>query len=498
MGLGTRGGGVGVARFLVERGAIVTVTDGKPAEALTDSLAALEGLPIRYVLGGHEERDFTLDGADMVVRNPGVPRRAPLLQIARANGVPIEMEMSLFLRHCPAPVIGVTGTKGKTTTATLCAEMLRAWDLRTVLAGNMGVTALGQLDKIGPDTPVVVELSSWQLEALIEHGLAPHIAVLTNISEDHLDHYDGYEEYAATKRGISLHQRPEDYLVVARDDADAWRAVEQAVAEVVPFGTCEHGEDGAWLASDTLVWRWQGRSTFYPRPTTFALAGEHGALNALAALAAARLRGAPPAAIAAGLTAFLGVPNRLEIVAERDGITYVNDTAATAPAAALAAIRTLAGERGKRVHLIAGGADKKSDLSELAHHAAKLAASIHLLDGSATPGFAKLIRGAGAEPSGPHGSMEAAVSAATEAAVAAGASAESEPVDVVLLSPGCASFGLFRDEFDRGDRFRQAVRALDERRVEKSGTHDGGSDVLIDISWAPEAAPGERRPPVDR
>src|SRR5262249_55450797 len=202
MGLGTRGGGVGVACFLAERGAIVTVTDGKTADELAQPIGELAGLPIRYVLGGHEEHDFTAVGADLVIRNPGVRRTSPWLRTARESGVPIEMEMSLFFRLCPAPIIGVTGTKGKTTTATLCAAMLAAWDERTVLAGNMGVSALAQLDRIAPETPVVIEVSNWQLEALDEHRLSPHIAVLTNISEDHLDTYDGFADYANTKRSI--------------------------------------------------------------------------------------------------------------------------------------------------------------------------------------------------------------------------------------------------------------------------------------------------------
>jgi UDP-N-acetylmuramoylalanine--D-glutamate ligase len=451
MGLGTRGGGVGVARFLAEQGAVVTVTDAKAAEALTESVAALDGLPIRFVLGRHDERDFTPAGADLVVRNPGVPRRAPLLQLARAHGLPVEMEMSLFLRLCPAPVIGVTGTKGKTTTATLCAELLRAWDPTTVLAGNMGVTALGQLDRIGPATPVVLELSSWQLEAVIEHCLAPEIAVLTNISEDHLDHYDGYHDYAATKRGIARYQRAEDDLVVNRDDPEAWQASDETVARVVPIGTSDRGGDGAWLAGECLIWRVGGVAEVYERPQSLALAGEHGALNALAAIAAARLRGAPTKAVASGLRSFRGVPHRLEAVAEVDGVTFVNDTAATAPAAAIAALRCLAGDAGKRIHLIAGGHDKKSDLTGFAAEAAARAVTVHLLDGAATPGLSALLQAAGAEPRGPYRAMAEAVAAAADAA---------RTGDVVLLSPGCASFGLFRDEFDRGERFRAAVADL--------------------------------------
>lgn len=452
MGLGTRGGGVGVARYLAERGAVVTVTDMKPAQALAEPLRELEGLPIRYVLGRHDEADFTPDGADVVVRNPGVPRRAPLLQLARRTGVPIEMEMSLFFRACPAPIIGVTGTKGKTTTSTLCAAMLRAWDDRAVLAGNMGISALAQLPRITADTPVVLEVSSWQLEALEEHGLAPHIAVLTNISEDHLNHYDGFQDYAATKRGITRHQGADDVLVLNADDVEVWRAAAETRARVVPFGLADRGTDGAWLAAERrLLWRDGASETDIALPDTAALPGTHNAANALAAMAAAMSAGAPAEAVAAALQAFAGVKDRMERVAQIGGVAYINDTTATAPAAAFAALRALAD---RRVHLIAGGADKRTDLRPLAEAVAAHAHAVFLLAGTATPGLMSLLEDAGVTPCGPYDSMPAAVGAAAAAAAAG---------DVVILSPGCASFGLFQDEFDRGERFRQAVAALQGR-----------------------------------
>jgi len=449
MGLGTRGGGVGVARFLAETGAHVTVTDAKPAAALAEPLAALAGLPIRLVLGGHEEDLFTPAGADFVVRNPGVPRRAPMLELARRRGLPIEMEMSLFFRACPAPIVGVTGTKGKTTVSTLCAEMLRAWDPRTVLAGNMGVSALAQLPRIGPETPVVIELSSWQLEGLQEHGLAPRVAVLTLVAEDHLDAYDGFADYAATKRSIAAHQGAEDVLVVNADDPEAWRAAAETRARVVPFGLTDRGGDGAWASGERLRWRFGGAEAIFDPPATLAY-GPHATANALAALAAAALRGAAPDAVQAGLRGFAGVRDRMERVAEVGGVLYVNDTSATAPVAAVAALRGFAG---RRVHLLAGGADKKLDLAPLAVAAAELAHAVYLLEGTATPALAALLRENGVEPVATFGGMAAAVAAAAGRARAG---------DVVLLSPGTASFGLFRDEFDRGERFRRAVRALAE------------------------------------
>jgi UDP-N-acetylmuramoylalanine--D-glutamate ligase len=434
----------------VAQGARVTVTDMRGEEALAESLSALDGLPIRFVLGRHEERDFTPDGADLIVRNPAVPRRATLLQLAREHGVPIEMEMSLFFRACPAPIVGVTGTKGKTTVSTLAGALLREAIPETRVGGNMGVTALGQLDHLSPDAPIVLELSSWQLEALIEHQLAPRVAVLTLIAEDHLNTYDGFEDYAATKRGIAWHQRPGDYLVVNRDDPESWRATDETAAFIVPFGLIDAGEDGAWQSGDELVWRWAGGESRWPTPESPALRGPHGRRNALAALAAAMLAGSNAGAIQRGLNGFAGVRDRMEVVGMIAGVTYINDTTATAPVAAAAALTAL-GDGPGQVHLLAGGADKKLDPMPLATAAAQSGAAVYLFNGTATPALHAALATHGLSPSGSFESMREAVTAATAAAT---------PGDTVLLSPGCASFGLFRDEFDRGEQFRQVVAAL--------------------------------------
>ncbi len=453
MGLGTRAGGVGVARYLASAGALVTVTDMKSESELRQPMRDLDGLPIRFVLGRHDDHDFTSDGADIVVRNPGVRRGSPYLQLARETGVRVEMEMSIFLRACAAPVIGITGTKGKTTTASLCGEMLRHWDDRTVLAGNMGVSAVSELTRIGSDTPVVLELSSWQLEALDEHRLGPQIAVLTNISEDHLDAYSEFADYAATKRSIARHLRATDTLVVNLDDPEASPAIAQTNAAVVPFGSGDRGKPGAWVDDHEIVWRGQDSAERFSIPDRLPFLGTHQRLNAAAAIAAVLARGAPPSAVRDGLASFDGVRNRMEVVGEFDGVTFINDSAATAP---IAAIANLTGLSIRRIHLISGGHDKQTDLVPLAAAAVSLAASIHLLGGSATPELQSLIEQRGGTPLGPYKSMGAAVRSAIERA---------GPGDVILLSPGCASFGLFRDEFDRGDQFRENVLALREERA---------------------------------
>lgn len=447
MGLGTRGGGAGVARYLAEQGARVTVSDLRAADDLREQVRELEGLGIRFALGGHRDEDFAT--ADVVVRNPGVRRDNPFLRIAREAGAIVEMEMSIFLRACPAPVIGITGTKGKTSTSAICGEMLRAYRPDTVVAGNMGVSAVGQLDRISHDTPVVLEISSWQLEGMDERAISPAIAVITNISEDHLDTYVSFAAYAETKRSIGRHLVPSNALVLNAEDAEAARAAERSCASVYWFGSSAlPGQgvraDGEWLRSSVPCR--EGRIAL---PPSEHFRGHHHRLNAAAAATAALLRGASPDHILNGLRQFGGIPNRMETVATIDGVEFINDTAATAPAAALASLSAL---EGRRVHLIAGGADKRLPLEGLARRISERVTSVVLLDGTATPHLQELIEAEGRLVVGGIATdMTSAVHRAAERATEG---------DVVLLSPGCASFGLFRDEFDRGDQFREVVGRL--------------------------------------
>ena len=463
VGLGTLGGGVGVARYLCEQGARVTVTDMRDAQALAASIEELEGLPITFHLGGHEIRDFLPEGADIVVRNPGVPRNSEFLLAARDHGVPIEMEMSLFFRACAAPVIGVTGTKGKTTVSSLIGDILTRWDARTVVAGNMGISALAAAGRIETDTPVVIELSSWQLEALDEHGLGPAVAVLTNIHEDHLTHYDGFEDYASTKRSIARHLASTDVVVYNADQEDTRRVVDVTSGRPMSFGVQAQEGDGAWLDGDTLLVRWNGVDMRYPRPEQLSLAGPAGTENALAAIAAATVRGVPRDVIADALGAFAGVPNRLEELARCEGITFINDTSATAPVAAAATIRLLH-QRDTNVTVIAGGADKASDFGPLAEAIVETDATLVLLEGSGTRRLRARLREIGLETPPPHGSLDSAF---------ADAVANGGGPRTVALSPGCASFGMFRNEFDRGDQFRELVRAWCTQRPDPSPPTSG-------------------------
>jgi len=461
IGLGQHEGGTGVVRFLVREGADVTVTDRRDAAALDAAIRSLDGLPVTYRLGGHE--GIEIREYDLVVRNPAVPTDAPLLMEARAAGIPVEMEMTLFLAACPAPVVGVTGTKGKTTTALWIGHILRLWNPKTVVAGNMGISALDALSAMTPTTPVVLELSSFQLEATDERGLSPHIAVITNLSTDHLDRYPNAEAYWDAKWAIARYQTEGDTVILPawtdsdpRDDPGlaflAGRA-ETAQAAIVPFGVLPAAvgyPPGSWWVEETDTLIWTGNWGTFPlgRGSDLALPGAHNRINATAAAAAALAVGAPVDAVREGLRTFRGAAHRYEDLGAVGGVRYINDTAATAPAAAVAALRTTPGP----VILLAGGSDKGLDFAALAD-AMLGAKAIILFDGRVPTPLAAMLRARGyaGTVTGPVGTMDDAVARAVALAV---------PGDTVLLSPGAASFGVFQNEFDRGDQFRAAVARL--------------------------------------
>ncbi|HUG14843.1 MAG TPA: UDP-N-acetylmuramoyl-L-alanine--D-glutamate ligase [Thermomicrobiales bacterium] len=449
LGLGSRQGGLGVARYLVEQGARVRVTDQRAEHELRESLAALRDLPIEYTLGRHEDADIRW--ADVIVRNPAVPRESEWLLLARDLDKPIEMEMTLFFRACQGAIAGVTGTKGKTTVTTLLAAMLRQGRPHAVLAGNMGVSALSQLNAISRGTPVAIELSSFQLEGLDERRMSPPVAVLTNLSPDHLDRYPSFGEYARTKAAIFAHQRPNDWAIV--EDGALPESIEGTIAgRRATFGTRRSPDAGhaLWVENGRFCGRWDGAPVDLGPAAGLRVPGEHSRLNALAAAAAALAMGATAGDIQRAIAGFGGVPHRLERVAMIAGVEYVNDTAATAPAAAIAALRAFAG---REIVAIAGGSEKKLSLEPLAGALVASASAVVLLEGGATPALERLLRERGHRSiAGPFGSMEAAVARASELA---------RPGALVLLSPGTASFGMFRDEFHRGEAFRAAVGALE-------------------------------------
>lgn len=442
MGLGLHGSGIASARYAAQQGARVRVTDLRPAEVLAPSIAALEGLPIEYVLGQHRDEDFAW--AEIVLRVPGVKRTSPYLQIAREHGAQIEQEIALFFSACPGRIIGVTGTRGKTTTSTLLYELVKATGQHTVLGGNVsGVETLSLLPSITPRTQVVLELSSWQLEALEPHRVSPSVAVVTNLSPDHLDTYDSMEDYAAAKANIYRYQRPGDLAVFNYDNDWTRRMGEEAPAEQTWFTSLARG--GSFRRGSDEVIPFAYRDTPLP--------GAHNLENILLATTAAHLLGIPHEVIARVVRDFRGVAHRLQEIAVVNGAHYINDTTSTTPVAGETALRAIDGP----IVLVAGGKSKNLPLAGWPAAIVQRCRDLILLKGSGTDELLPELEVEASRQNRPNplrgvfDSFPAAMDAAVSLA---------KPGDALLFSPGFASFGMFLNEFDRGDKFVAYVEGI--------------------------------------
>jgi len=480
MGLGVHGGGIGVAKFFAKIGAQVIVTDLKPSSELSSSLTELSSFKnIQYVLGEHRKKDF--QEADLIIKNPGVPDDSPFLNIAKESGVVIDTDIGIFFNLSPAPIIGVTGTKGKSTTATLITELLKS-HFPIVLAGNIRISALEILPNITPNHYVVLELSSWQLEGLVQHQKSPKIAVITNIDQDHLNRYSSFEAYIKAKKLIFNYQTNKDLLILNANCHSLVEFPKDAKSKTYFYGIdlskISSYNHGCTIKDDWLIWQ---KEQIAP-VESFKLLGEHNLQNALAAITVAKLLGIPNESIRESLGKFKPLQGRLEIVKEIDEITFINDTTATTPIATLKAIKSLS----KPIILIAGGADKNLSYKEFTETIQKTVKAVILLPGTATEKIKKRLN---------HILRERIVEEKTawyeakdmkEAVVIAWRIAEKG--DVVLLSPAAASFGLFTHEFERGNAFLKSIDELysQHRKNYTLGIEQPTSKMVIDehnVNW---------------
>jgi len=444
MGLGRFGGGVGVARFLLGQGADVTVTDLDTAENLAESIAAV-GDGAAYHLGGHREEDFT--GAGLVVANPAVKPDSPLLALARRSGVPITTEINLFFERCPARIIGVTGSVGKTTTVSMIGHALAGPGLW--VGGNIGRSLLAETANMSRSDRVVLELSSAQLHWLGPTGLAPSVAVVTNIFPNHLDWHARMERYVAAKKNILPGRSPAGIAVLNYDDEIVRGWASDGPAHVLFFSTQEQLAEGVFVRGRTLVARSEGEDTAVLDLRAMRLPGVHNVANTAAAAAACAAVGADLGRAGARLAEFEGAEHRLEFVTELGGVRYYNDSKATTPAASLAAIRSFDAP----TVLILGGRDKGVAYEELADEAARRKAVV-LVGEMAGLLEALLAERAPAQTRVRAESIDAAVRAAAGVA---------RPGDVVLLSPAGTSYDMFKNFEQRGRAFKDAVARLADR-----------------------------------
>jgi len=445
MGLGLFGGGVGAARSFARRGAHVTVTDLKTADALAPSVEALAGLPVTLHLGGHDPADFT--GADVLVVSPAVPRTSPYLAMAREAGAEITAEMTLFVQACPAPLVGVTGSAGKSTTTALLGAML-ARRGPTRVGGNIGKSLLEDLQAIRPDEIVVLEMSSFQLDDLGPHGISPHAAVVTNLSPNHLDRHGSMAAYVDAKKNILRFQGPDDVAVLNADDPEVGTWAGETAGRVLFYSLEEPVEAGGFVVGREAVLRLGGREDRVDLAGALGLRGRHNLANALAAAVAARALGASPDQVLSAAAAFEPLPHRLQPVGTVGGVQFIDDSKATTPRSAAVAMETLT----EPVVLIAGGYDKHLDPAPMVEAIRRRARGVVLIGATA----ATLAEAIG--PDGPDVTRaEDLPSAVRQAARMA------EPGDVVLLAPGHASWDMFENYEQRGDVFRLAVTDLGEK-----------------------------------
>jgi UDP-N-acetylmuramoylalanine--D-glutamate ligase len=447
LGLGLFSGGVSTARFFASGGARVTVTDLKPAGALQASIAALEGLPIRYVLGEHRAEDLL--SADLVVVGPAVPDTSPYLRLARERGIPVTTEMNLVFERCRAPIIGVTGSNGKTTTTSLVGALCRAHDARAVVGGNIGRSVLNEIDATPPDTTVVLELSSFQLHRLAWIGRSPHMAVVTNLSPNHLDWHGTYEAYEAAKQQIVRYQTANDLAILNADDPRLCAWAPLCAGRVLWFSAESTVEAGGCIRDGRIVFRDGDRERVVCPVEAILIPGPHNRANVLAAVTAAAGHGLPLALIPPVIAGFRGVAHRLERVAERDGVRYYNDSASTTPESTIIALRAFDAP----IILIAGGYDKGMSFDTLAGEAARRAKAVVLI-GKTAEAIEEAIR------KQPDGARLMVVRASSMEDAVDRCRALAAPGDVAVLSPGCASYDMFINFEDRGNQFKAAVERL--------------------------------------
>ncbi|MCA9364587.1 MAG: UDP-N-acetylmuramoyl-L-alanine--D-glutamate ligase [Candidatus Moranbacteria bacterium] len=453
LGLGLLGGGVGVVKALASVGAHVVVTDIKTKDQLAPSLALLSKIRgVEYVLGQHRDEDFTR--ADLVVKSPGILWTHRYVQLALSHNVPVHTDASLFFQLCKNPIIGVTGTKGKTTTTYAIDHLLRHAGVRSLLVGADTTSVLDRLALLKDDSVVVFELSSWRLSAFDKIAKSPHIAVFTSFFPDHMNYYKTVDAYFFDKSQIFLHQKSSDFCVYPSSNERISSAVSMVPSRAFSFGVGSSSEFPSLSLSDDTIVYYKNADSFdvLCDVSSLLVSGEHFVRDLLAAASAVLCYGVHLPKVVSGLKTFAGVPHRMEVVRTINGVRYVNDTTATVPEASIAALKSFSSYS---VYLIAGGSDKNLDFSSLGRAIADYAKGVVFLKGAGTDKLLLALKVFFPEEESRSFVVVESMGKAVEIL-----SRQAHEGDVVLLSPGAASFGLFANEFDRGEQFRAVVEAL--------------------------------------
>jgi UDP-N-acetylmuramoylalanine--D-glutamate ligase len=447
VGLGKSG--VASALFLKAHGARVTVSDTKSGDELRNEIPALLDHGITVETGGHGERTFR--GQDLIVVSPGVPVDAPMLVQARAMGEAVIGEIELAAQFLPGPIVAITGSNGKTTTTTLTGEILAAGGLSTLVGGNIGTPAISLAERAKPETVIVLEVSSFQLETI--QTFRPRVAVVLNVTPDHLDRHRTFEAYVDAKARIFENQRGDDFAVLNEDDPTCVGMAARTRAQVFWFSRQKEVKQGAWVREGNILFRdgWGEQRTSQREimlVSEIPLKGAHNLENVLAAVCAGALMGCTPEKIRQAVRDFKAVEHRLEFVATIRGVDYYNDSKATNVDATIKALESFPAN----VHLILGGKDKGSDYSVLNDLLRQRVKRVYTIGAAAAKIESQIVS--------PKGGGVEVVHAETLESALRKANAVAQPGDVVLLAPACASFDQFKNYEQRGQVFKEIVRGL--------------------------------------
>jgi UDP-N-acetylmuramoylalanine--D-glutamate ligase len=431
--------GVGAANLLVRLGADVTVTDLKSEDELSGQLMRLDPR-VKKILGSHPDELFEL--ADLIVISPGIPLSAPPFKKAADAKVPVIGELEIAYLYSDSPFIAITGTNGKSTTTTLVGEMLAASEMKVTVGGNLGNALTEEPESLIGRDYIVAEVSSFQLETIDK--FSPKLSALLNVTQDHLDRYRDMDDYARAKARVYMNQTPKDYLIVNADDAPSVRLAEKAMCRIIPFSRKDAPAGGVFVRDGMAVSALSGNDEKIIETKDIRIRGVHNLENALAAAAISLAAGASLKAVEKVLREFPGLEHRLEFVRELNGVSYINDSKGTNVGAVEKSLESFT----EPVVLLAGGLDKHSDFSPLKKLVRERVKRLVLFGkaadviGEAIGGETDTVRAS---------SLQDAVLKAKDAA---------SKGDVVLLSPACASFDMFRDFEDRGRQFKEIVRKL--------------------------------------
>lgn len=446
-GLGLNDGGLGMAEYFIKKGAQVTITDGKTKKELEPTLKKLRKYKekIKLHLGKHYEKDFIEN--DIIVRNPAIKPGNEYLKIAQMAGKDIEMEMSFFHKHTPCPTIGVTGTRGKSTTTTLIYEILKKqFKEKVFLGGNIGKSAVRRLNKLKEDNLAVLELSSFQLESMGQNKLSPHIAVVTNIYVDHQDWHPSMQHYINTKRNIYRYQDEKDHLVLNFDNEITRKFLNDCKSNAVTYSLKTPKAD--YYLNENLEVYAKGKLFF--KIENLKLEGKHNLENILAAIATCSIYDIKKEHILEVLQTFEGVHGRQEFVREVRGIKLYNDTTATSIEAMKAMFERFGKTHEGKIILIAGGVDKGLDYSLIKEDMHKYLKGLVLLEGSASEKILDQMKDFENKFS-----FYSVLGEAIQKAISI-----AKEGDIVILCPGASSFNMFANEFDRGKQFVEYINLL--------------------------------------